>query len=301
MTAQEIQKVLVNALKNKKFVFWMFIRLVSAFGPLLATYLFSRGIDALETHGDISIVMREFGLLLLVWSTEHFTRVGSKTRLSIVTEVALIEIQERLVTKVEKTIPNRKEIIQSIRNVTQALRNFSTHFRDNAISGLVSFVSIPVILYFIDKRIFGFELMLMGFYLVVTLIFAKIYEKRYELFDKSREYYYGKIQSSNEVEEEAEYVRHRIRQVEDVQFFQWASLQNIIAVSQFIVLYIISKDIIAGTKHISDLVLIFGYTTSTGTFLNGITGMIERLMQVKAGIERLVVVSNKEKPVSSLV
>ena len=301
MTAQEIRKVLIDSLKSKRFVFWLVVRLISTAGPLLATYVFSRGIDALEIGAPFDTVARLFFVLLVVWSTEHVVRVGSKTRLAIFTEVALIEIQEILVSRVPKKIFNRKEIIQSIRNVTQAVRNFSTHFRDSAISGITSFVSIPVILFFIDKRIFAYELCLMGLYLVVTLLFSRLYEKKYELFDKSREYYYGKIQISNDVEEEAEYVRKRIRQVNNVAFGQWTSLQNIIAVAQFGILFIISKDIIAGHKHISDLVLIFGYTTSTGVFLNSITGMMERLMQVKAGIERLIVVSNKEKPVESIV
>jgi ABC-type multidrug transport system fused ATPase/permease subunit len=137
--------------------------------------------------------------------------------------------------------------------------------------------------------------------MLVTLVFSRIYERRYEGFNKSREYYYAEMQISNEVDDEAEYIRKRIKEVNDVAFFEWTTLQSIVTLFQFYILYLITKDIFAGTKHISDMVLIFGYTKETQVFLNAITGMIERLMEVRAGAERLVVVSNKEEPVSSIL
>ena len=58
-----------------------------------------------------------------------------------------------------------------------------------------------------------------------------------------------------------------------------------------VVIAILAKDILSDQKQIADLVLIVGYTKESKRFLNEVTASLNRLMQVKAGVERVVSVS----------
>lgn len=93
-----------------------------------------------------------------------------------------------------------------------------------------------------------------------------------------------------------------ILKLQNIRFFEWASAQNIIIIFQFIITAIVVVDIANGLSGISDLVLIIGYTNESKKFLNSITGDLNRFMQIKAGVERLVVTSHgaKEGSVISL-
>lgn len=93
-----------------------------------------------------------------------------------------------------------------------------------------------------------------------------------------------------------------IEKLQNIRFFEWVSVQNLIILFQFIITAIIVIDIVNGFKGISDLVLIVGYTNESKKFLNSITSDLNRIMQVKAGMERVVITSHgaKEGSVISL-
>jgi len=88
--------------------------------------------------------------------------------------------------------------------------------------------------------------------------------------------------------------------VESIIFYQWISFQDLIALFQFIVIGMIAIDFINGTKQISDLVLIVGYTNESQGFLNSVTSGVDSIMQIEAGIDRLVETTNSGKTTSTI-
>ena len=284
------------AFKDKRFLLWSLLLVISATGPLITTYLFSQGVAAIENNLHIRQVMWLFFLVLTVSAVEIFARLAAKTRIHYLVDDCLITLQLEFLKHVKLRSKKRRPTVQSIRNLTRSIQNFTTHFINNGVSGLVSFVSVPFILYFIDKRIFYIEIALIIIYLVLTIFYSYKYEYQFERYDESREKYFLKMGSSNNVAHRGRAMAKSILLLQNIRFFQWASVQNIVVIFQFIITAIIVVDIVNGFMGISELVLIIGYTNQSKTFLNSITGDLNRFMQVRAGIERLSVTSFGAKP-----
>jgi len=289
-----IVKLITKHFKHKALYFWFAVRVVSIAGPLINTYVFSQGIDALETGKPLLLAIKIFAIFLGILLIENTIRLVSKNRIAVFVEEILIDVQEELLEDLKPLEHIRKETIQSVRNLTDAVHFFATFIRNTGVNGFVNFFSVPVILFFIDKRVFALEIVLIGVYLITTFFFSKIYEKHFETFDKAKEYYFSKMLVSNRIEPQAVYIRKSIRGVENIHMYEWLTAQNMIAIFQFMVVSMIAVDIFSGAKQISDLVLIVGYTNQSQTFLNSVTNFVEYLMQVKAGVERLEEVSHKK-------
>lgn len=285
-----------KAFKQRKILLWGLVLTISATGPLLTTYMFSRGVGALETNQPLKQVLGLFFAVLAISSVEIFLRIGAKTRINYYVESALIKLQLEFLKNVKVRGKNRKPTVQSIRNLTRSLQLFAEHFINTGVFGFVSFISVPFILFFIDKRIFFVELTLMLIYLIATFIYAHKYEKLYERYDETRESYFIKMSVSNKVAARGRRMAQAVRKLQNIRFFEWASVQNIYVIFQFIITAIIVVDIVNGFKGISDLVLIIGYTMESKKFLNSVTSDLNRAMQVRAGIERLVINSQGAKP-----
>jgi hypothetical protein len=292
MTAAQFGRIVLSNFKNKKFLIWISVRVVSAFGPLLATYIFARGIRYIENGESFDAIIRIFLILLIVEIVEHLLRLLSKTRTSLYSESILMKIQQDLVIEIKPISKIRKYTIQSIRNLTQSIRGFVIYLYENGIPGLVSFAATPIILFLIDRRIFVIQLILYFIYFLITYFFSLRYEKSFEGFDASRESYYTKIMTSNKIGRQAGFVAKKFKQVEDVTLVEWLTLQNLISVVNFIVVAVLVGDIINGQGQISGLILVVGYTKESKKFLNEITTIVNNFMRVRAGIERLTVTSN---------
>lgn len=285
MKPAQIRKIIFNIFNTRVFWFWVFVRLISTFGPILITYIFARGVKALETHQPIDRIIQIFFILLLVRLFANMLRIASKTRIALYTEGYIVGIQERLAETIDPPKPKRKEIIQALRNLTQGVRKFVEYFYNNGLQAIVSFVSIPIILFFIDKKIFLIEIIAIVIYLLITYVFSIKYEKEYEHFDKSREKYFSKLLDTNRVESKANILVTIFRRVQDLLLVEWLTLQNFIALFELLILSIIAIDFVNGTKQIHHLILIMGYVKETHVFLNALTSTVERYMQIEAGIE----------------
>lgn len=290
-TAQISKIVRLEYRYNKKFMFWIYVRIVSAFGPLLATYIFAKGVAAIENELPLQQIIAVFVALMLVEIVDHLLRLSSKTRISICNESTILVLQRKFLKELKPLKKARRRTIQTVRNLSQSLRRFVEYMSNFGISAAVSFASIPAILFFIDKRIFALMMILIAIYLLVTFFFSRIYEKSYERVDRSRENYYAELLTGNNVGIQAHYLVQRYKKLHDVRFFDWFTLQNLVTIFNFIVVIIVVKDIVAGYSQIADLVLIVGYTRESKKFLNEITGSVNAYMQVKAGVERVAAVS----------
>ncbi len=293
MKSAQIVLTIVNEFRNKKLWGWILVLTISSTGPLLGTYIFSRGIAAFETTKSLQQALLIFLLYFFIQGLEILLRVGSKTRIHVFIEKIIIKIQHIFITKVPARDKFRGETIQATRNLTDALNVFVTYFINSGITGLVSFISVPVLLIFIDRRIFILEIVLMIIYFTGTYLIGKKYEKQYENFDAAKETYFTKVTKSNKFETEGKKLVTEMDLLQSIRFTEWTLLQTLIVIFKFLVITLIAIDIFNGLKNISDLVLIVGYTNQSKSFLNSVTGTIEKFMQIVAGIDRLVIVTHK--------
>ena len=162
-----------KAFKQRKILWWGLVLTISATGPLLTTYMFSRGVNALETNLPLKQVLWMFFAVLTISSIEIFLRIAAKTKIHYYIEATLIKLQQEFLKNVKVRGKNRKPTIQSIRNLAKSVQLFSDHFINTGVYGFVSFVSVPFILFFIDKRIFLVEFDLMLVYLTNTFFYAR--------------------------------------------------------------------------------------------------------------------------------
>lgn len=293
MKSAQVVYVILKELNTKNIWFWVWILIFSATGPLIATYIFSRGIAALETGADIYFALFVFFVYFSVLSIETFLRIGAKTRIYMHLEEVIVSIEKTFVNHFPVRDKHRSKIIQAARNLADSLSIFSSHLIESGIAGLVSFISVPILLFFIDIRIFVLELVLMFTYIAGTYLFGKKYEKQYEGFDAAKESYFTKMNKTNNYNEEGKERIKEMHFLQNIRFKEWVTLQNLIIVFKFLVIILLVTDILNGLKSISDLVLIIGYTNQSQSFLNSVTGVIERFMEVFAGVDRMVIVTHK--------
>ena len=287
MPKKLISSLIINSLKNRLFIFWFSVRIVSTAGPLITTYLFASVISALENKKGIEEILIILGVLLGVQIIENFLRLLSKTRIEFYSSRLVITLHQVLLSSSSNEKPPRKELVQAVINLCQSLDKFILYLKETGISGVVHFFIVPVILFFIDIRVFVLEMLLILIYLGTTFIMTRKYEKIYEKYYESTEGYYAKLFNYGDATSSAGNVLINMRFLQNFVFFMWGSLQNIIAIFQFLVPLIVVADIIAGTRQISDLVLVVGYTKESQGFLNNFTSAYEKFMEVDAGIERL--------------
>ena len=66
MPKKLISSLIINSLKNRPFIFWFSVRIVSTAGPLITTYLFASVVGALENKRGIREIIIIMGILLLI-------------------------------------------------------------------------------------------------------------------------------------------------------------------------------------------------------------------------------------------
>lgn len=302
MKPAQIKEIIFDKLNIKSVYAWFFVRFLNTFFPLAITWIFAQGVAALETGKSLRYVIQIYLIWVVAHVLDNLLRIGSRARIRILMESAFIELQEHLVYQTNHS-KNRVEIIQAIRNLTDALRVFIDYVINSGLPGVVKFISVPIILYLIDKKIFIAEVVLIFIYLILVYVLSKIYERKFENLDTAHESYYAAIlerKNPKIIAQRGEGVKKGVKGVESIIFYQWISFQDLIALFQFIVIGMIAIDFINGTKQISDLVLIVGYTNESQGFLNSVTSGVDSIMQIEAGIDRLVETTNSGKTTSTI-
>lgn len=294
MTAAHVKKEILWEFKHKKFLFWTFIRIISSFGPIIATYIFAKGVQVIEDGQPITVAVKVFLILLVVELVEHLLRLASKTRMSLYTEEILVNIQEALNEYIHPDSDKREETIQTFRNLTQSLRRLVTHLYMTGIPALLSFIAIPIIIYFLDLRVFLILISMIIVYFFVTLMFSKEFKRDYEDFDESREDYFSSLLENTGIKRDASKLISKFKDVENTRFISWLSEQFIMSFFAFIIIILLVQDIYSGTKQLSDLVLIFGYIAASKIFLINTTLTIHHYMEIEAAVSRIEKISSKD-------
>ncbi len=143
MNAAQVFIIILKEFNHRKIWPWLIVLIFSAAGPLLGTYIFSRGIAALEESADLKITLWIFATYFIVLGIETILRVGSKTEIFAVLEKIIVSIENKFITRLGVRDKYRNKLIQATRNLTDSLSIFSNYLIDEGITGLVSFISRP--------------------------------------------------------------------------------------------------------------------------------------------------------------
>ncbi|MFA6250543.1 MAG: hypothetical protein WC686_03515 [Candidatus Shapirobacteria bacterium] len=286
---REVIRFILKLLNNKKeFVFWFAVRFVSALFPLFSIYLFSRTIRIIESNSSLDQIYPLIAIIFLIFTIDNTTRILSVFKLDYLISNFQFYVHDFLITDLktrDKAI--RHEAIQAIRNFSEAVRVTFELFRQPGIDSLVSLMITPVILFFLDFKVFALEVAYILIYYFIDTFTTERYARLKNAHNLRVEDYYAKLQDSNDIlKEERQFTKH-YQHLCNWGIVEWFSLQTVaVTFYSFILLYL-AINVIRGDKSISDLVLIIGYVASTQIFLNNLSTVKDRLTDTKVALSRL--------------
>jgi len=276
-------------IQNKpRFLFWLFVRFFSALLPLLTIYLFSKIISGVETKAIFSSIFFLVLLTLIVRILDNYTRLKSIFKLDECISDINFDIHNFFSKDLQaETKEDRHQSIQAIRNFADASSITLSLFRQPGVDSLVSLFMIPAILFFVDFKVFVLEIAYILVYMIIDYYTTQNYVRFRDIQNTKIETYYGKFQESNDVDlEQKTFTRHFTR-LSNWNFIEWTLLQNSAVVFYIIILAYCILATTTGYKHISDVVLIMGYVTSTQTFLNSFSDIKDSLANMTVAVDHL--------------
>ncbi len=282
---------------KKRFLLWLGVRLFSALLPLLSTYLFSKVIADIENKTVFSSIFFLILLILIVRIVDNISRLRSIFKLDECISDIGFDIHNYFVKDLTtETKEERHKSIQAIRNFSDAANVTLSLFRQPGIDSLISLTIIPIILFFVDFKVFVLEISYILVYMVIDHYTTQKYSQYRSLQNTKIENYYGKLQETNDMElEQKTFTRHFTR-LSNWNFIEWSLLQNTAVFFYTLILAYCVVAIFSGYKQISDVVLIMGYITSTQSFLNSFSDIKDSLTNTTVAVEHLA----KNKNISVL-
>lgn len=273
---------------KKRFFFWLSIRLFSALLPLLGTYLFSKVIADIENKTVFSSIFFLVLLILVVRIVDNVSRLRSIFKLDECISDIGFDIHNYFVKDLNaENKEERHKSIQAVRNFADAANVTLSLLRQPGIDSFISLTIIPVILFFVDFKVFVLEICYIFIYLTIDHYTTQKYSKYRNIQNTKIENYYGKLQETNDMElEQKTFTRHFTR-LSNWNFVEWSLLQSTATFFYTIILAYCVIAVFSGFKQISDVVLIMGYIVSTQTFLNSFSEIRDSLADTTVAIEHL--------------
>lgn len=276
-------------IKNKpRFLFWLGIRFFSSLLPLLSIYLFSKVISSIETNVIFSSIFFLIILILVVRIVDNYTRLRSLFKLDECISDIGFDVHNFFTKDLKaETKDDRHQSIQAIRNFSDASSITLSLFRQPGIDSIVSLFVIPAILFFVDFKVFVLEIAYILVYMVIDYYTTQNYVRFRDIQNTKIETYYAKLQDSSDIDlEQKTFTRHFSR-LSNWNFIEWSLLQNSAVIFYTIILAYSVIATVSGYKHISDIVLIMGYVTSTQTFLNSFSEIKDNLTNMTVAVDHL--------------
>ncbi len=283
-----IQFVTSLLFQPNAFIFWLFIRFISALFPMLSIYLFSDIIRQLETGISLDLIIPRAVLILFVYLIDNYTRLLSVHKIQFLISNTEFAIHKYMILGLDtQSKSDRHASIQAIRNFGEAVRGTLELIRQPGIDSFVSMITIPLILLFIDFRAFILEIAYILIYFFADLYTTHNYLRIKDFQDAKTESYYASLVDSNDIDLESAAYTRNYQRLCNWGFIEWFTLQNI-AVTFYVIILIYQIYLVStGETHLSRLVLIMGYISQTQTFLNDISIIRDRLTDTKVALTRL--------------
>lgn len=287
-TRQTIKLIFQIIQKKPRFLFWVIVRFISAIFPLITIYLFSRTINLIEIKSDFSIVFFSIIVIFIIRVVDNFTRLKSITKLDECVSDIGFDIHNYFISGINpENKLARHESIQTIRNFADSTSWMIRLFRQPGIDSVISLISIPIILIFIDFKIFILEIAYIIIYFFIDYYTTQRYVDLKDIQNTKTEIYYAKLQETNDVDLEQKSFSRHFSRLANWCFTEWFTLQNTaVFFYLFIFAYLITA-VSGGTKLISELVLIMSYVASTQDCLNSFSEIKDSLADTSVAIDHL--------------
>ena len=278
-----------RVIKNKlSFTFWLFIRFISAFLPLITIYQFSGVIKLIENHSSLDTIVIAILAILVVRLLDNLLRLKSVSRLEFEISNITFDIHNYLLTSIDnETKEERHAAIQAVRNFADAVSTTLNLIKQPGIDSLVSIVFIPAIILALDFHIFIITVAYILVYCFTDYYTTQRYAHLKNILNNKTEAYYAKLQDSDDFDlEQVSWTRHFNRLV-NWTFSEWSYLQNISVIFYILIFLYLVGLTNSGVKELSDVVLIMGYASQTQIFLNSFSSIQDSLTDTFVGLERL--------------
>ena len=239
---------------------------------MVTIYQFSHIIKLIETKTDLRTLFFYLILIFLVRIVDNYLRILSTFKLDFLISNLSFDIHNFFLINFNPLQKEDRHLsIQAIRNFTDATVQTLTVFKQPGIDSIVSTIFIPTALFFIDFKAFVLIVAYITIYLLINIFTNQRYKELRDFQNTKTEAYFAKIQETNDVElEQSTFTRH-FKRFTNWNFIEWFTLQNTAVFFYSLFLLYQIYQVISGTSHISDLVLVMGYVTQTQTFLNSFT------------------------------
>ncbi len=281
--------LIFKIIQNKpRFLFWFFIRFISSLLPLLTIYLYSLAVEDVENKVSSNIVFFLVLIILVVRLIDNHLRLRSLYKLDECISDIGFDIHNFFTQDLHaETKEERHQSVQAIRNFADASSLTLRLFRQPGIDSIVSLITIPIIFWFVDGRIFILEIVYILVYLIIDYYTTQKYVRLKDTHNSKVEGYYAKLQESNDIElEQKTYTRHFSR-LSNWNFVEWFVLQNSAVFFYCLIFGYSIISVYSGYKQISDIVLIMGYVGSTQTYLNSFSEIKDSLADMTVAVDHL--------------
>jgi len=283
-----ISFILQLATNKGSFFFWLFVRFVSAILPLITIYQFSQVINLLESKTSFITILWALVWIFIVRIVDNFLRLRSITKLEYEISAISFDIHNFFLTDLKTSDKSeRHEIVQSIRNFADASSVTLNLIKQPGIDSLVSLALIPIILFFLDFKVFVLNFAYIFIYYAIDYYTTQHYAHLKNILNTHTETYYAKLQDSNDFDLEQKSWGRHFQRITNWSHVEWSLLQNTAVIFYSIIFLYLIYIVSIGAKQMSDLVLIMGYVVQTQVLLNSISSIKDSLTDMLVGLERL--------------
>ena len=286
---RQVVKLIFQIIQNKSlFLFWVMIRFISAFFPLITIYLFSKTINLVETKSDFSAIFFYIIFIFIIRIIDNFSRIKSVTKLDECIINIGFDVHNHFINDIKsETKLERHESIQAVRNFADATMLTLQLFRQPGIDSVVSLFSIPIILLFVDFKVFIIVIAYIVVYYFIDYYTTQHYINFKDIQNTKTETYYAKLQESNDVDLEQKTFSRHFSRLTNWCFTEWFTLQNSAVFFYILIFTYLIISVSSGTKMISDLVLIMSYVGSTQNYLNSFSEIKDSLADMSVAVDHL--------------
>lgn len=287
-TRRVIQFIFRLTTDKAVFLFWLFIRFLSAILPLITIYLFSEVVKLLEEKSPLNSVIIALVVIFFVRIIDNYLRLKSVTKLEEVISNIGFDIHNFFLSDIKaESKDDRHAIVQAIRNFADASTMTLNLIKQPGVDSIVSLLLIPVIVFFVDFKVFIITIASIIVYYFIDVFTTQKYAHLKDILNTKTETYYAKLQDSNDFDlEQKSWCRHFSR-VTHWGFTEWFTLQNAAVFFYSLTLLYLIIEVTNGTKLLSDLVLLMGYSTQTQVLLNSLSQIKDSLADMEVGLQHL--------------
>lgn len=299
--SHESRKVFTFVLKiisdRTGFFFWLFIRFVSAFLPLVTIYLYSLIIGQLENKAGLYTLFLTILLTFIIRLIDNYLRILSVARLEKAISDISFDIHNFFLSDLKSdSTENRHAAVQAIRNFSDAASVTLNLIKQPGVDSFVNLIFIPVILFVADFPSFIISLAYIAIYFLIDTYTTQRYSELKDIQNFKTEAYYAKLQDSNDFDlEQTSYTRH-FRRLCKWSFVEWFNLQNTAVFFYCLNLFYMIYLVAIGQSDIAHLVLVVGYISQIQTYLNSFSQIKDSLADMNVGLKHLA----KNKTISSV-